>query len=69
MAYFFSMTTLLLCLFVLCITISASDNRDQCKAGFSGIVCYPIDCCNRFVQCVDGVLYPPQVALSLLAQA
>ena len=39
---------------------AATDNREQCTSSFSGIVCYPIDCCNRFVQCVNGVLYPPQ---------
>ena len=40
---------------------SASDNRGQCTKSFSGIVCYPVDCCGWFVQCVNGVLYPPQV--------
>ena len=44
-----------------------TDNRGQCTAGYSGIVCYPIDCCNRFVQCVDGVIHPPQVLSRPLA--
>ena len=38
-----------------------NDNRGQCVPGYSGIICYPIDCCHRFVQCVNGVIYPPQV--------
>ena len=37
------------------------DNRDQCTMTFSGIVCYPVDCCGQFVRCENGVLYPPQV--------
>ena len=42
---------------------SIQDNREQCKEGYSGLVCYPIDCCGKFVQCVNGVVYPPQVSL------
>ena len=45
-----------------------NDNRGQCVPGFSGIVCYPIDCCYMFVQCVDGILYPPQVPILLSSE-
>ena len=42
-------------------TTRNTDNRDQCTMTFSGIVCYPVDCCEQFVRCENGVLYPPQV--------
>ena len=42
-------------------TTKNSDNRDQCTMTFSGIVCYPVDCCGQFVRCENGVFYPPQV--------
>lgn len=54
---------MLLCVIIACAKETVSDNRDQCSADYSGIVCYPIDCCNKYVQCVNGVLYPPQVVM------
>lgn len=58
-----------LCFFVCLLSIlcashasdEVNDNRNQCTSSFEGIVCYPIDCCGSFVQCINGALYPPQV--------
>lgn len=56
---------MLLCVIIACAEETISDNRNQCSADYSGIVCYPIDCCSKYVQCVNGVLYPPQVIIIL----
>lgn len=56
----------LLCTFFMIGFSESSDNRDQCSSNYEGIVCYPIDCCFKYVQCINGHIYPPQVYLFIV---
>lgn len=35
-------------------------DTNACPAGFSGIRCFPTDCCSQFVQCLSGFAFPVQ---------
>lgn len=47
---------------LLSLVVAEEDNRYKCTSTYSGAICYPVDCCDKFVLCEKGKIYPPQVS-------